>query len=132
MATLAQRDFKWRKRDELTYLCRIQPRHAQPADREAGIEAEEEHCGCDTERSREFGGGACQDGHTDSLAKSAEKHEFAAADLLDDENGDPGSNKVFRAVARCKETAEETREADAVLEDSRSVVGWDLSAVYFN
>lgn len=76
----------------------VQPGHAQPADGEEGVEAEEEDGGEDAVEGVEAGctelvdlrggGGAGEDYHRGHLAKGPKEHQSASAYALDQGNGD--------------------------------------------
>lgn len=57
-----------------------------------------------------------------SLTSSAEQHELSTTELFNGENGDKRCQEVFSTVECGEKTTEETRKADAVLEDSSCVI----------
>ena len=69
-----------------------------------------------------------QDDHGEGLAGGAEKHELAATEFLDGEDGDPGGEEIFGAVGGGEDAGCVGREVDAVLVDGGGVVGDEVDA----
>lgn len=94
-------------------LSGIQPSHAQPTDREEGVEDKEEH-----NDSNLAGlvilvrGDSSQDGHGQCLTDGAEQHELTAADALDKPDSGPRGKEIFGTVESGEETGGEGRHVE--------------------
>ncbi|TKW51850.1 hypothetical protein CTA1_1111 [Colletotrichum tanaceti] len=103
-------------------LGRQQPGDGEQADGEEEVEEEEHDDGDDAGGHAAVGDGAGEDGHAGALAGGGEEHELAAAEAVDDPDGDEGREEVGDAVEAGEEQGEAVRHADGLLKDDRGVL----------
>lgn len=99
----------------------LQPGNAQPADGEERVVDEDEDGG-DVGRGLGAGGKAgADDEEGDGHAHGAPEHEAAAAETVDDEEGNEGGDEEFGAQATRHQAGELSVEAERVFEDGGGV-----------
>lgn len=95
-----------KKRRPYRNFSRIQPSHAQPADRKETVKHKQKDCSCNSCRymSRIRVGNGSRPGqncHGACLANCSEEHELSSTNSLDGEDGDQGGEEVLGAVECC-------------------------------
>lgn len=105
-----------------------QPGNGQQTHGEEEVEQEEHHNGDDACLRAAVRNSTRENRHAHGLTRGGEEHELAAAQLIDDPDGDEGREEVGDAVEPSQEQREVVLDADGALHDDRGVVGDQVDA----